>query len=77
MSYIEACEYIKSKGMWDIFLNQFVEWFVDKMDNEEIILESTTLMYAESLSEMQFSTSCPPGFSWWVSCIKLNHKRRN
>ena len=52
MSYIEACEYIKSQNLWDEFLSWFAQWFEFEMDNEEIILESTTLMYAESLKEM-------------------------
>ena len=52
MSFNEACEYIKSRNLWDLFLEWFAGWFEGGMDNEEIILESTTLMYAESLKEM-------------------------
>ena len=52
MSFNEACEYIKSRNLWDLFLEWFAGWFEGGMDNEEIILESTALMYAESLKEM-------------------------
>lgn len=52
MTFNKACELIKSSGLWDTFLTWFAEWFVDEMDNEELILEHTAILYADSLSEL-------------------------
>ena len=49
MDFNEACEFIKSQGKWDMFLTWFAEWFENNMENEELILETTVMVYAESL----------------------------
>ena len=52
MSYLEACEYIKSRNLWNEFLEWFIEWFENGMENEELLLEHTTILYADSLTEV-------------------------
>lgn len=54
MTFDDACEYIKSRNLWDEFLSWFSEWFeVGLVENEKWILAHTTILYADGLMDLE------------------------